>query len=662
MEIVFFWIEEYYGIKQQGYNLGSSNIFEVVKEASRYKIEASRNERFIANFFSGNEKEERVLNISAIVGENGAGKSLTLDWLQETLHTQKEGNSSSFGFIYIFQDSVDGKLYYQSNLIVTVDPELLIFKLPVESTDDFDIVYFSPILNPKPTFTNFSDGSVVNVSTSRMIVDDWESYDVQNRNKIISDPLMPYRIKNTFRHANLLAAHREDLELKSKGVAVAEGAFVGFDFIAKARFGSIREQKPHREEGGADFDNLPLRFISASSVLYKQWISARQKDQERGSLKLKDSQAKREFLIRDFKMALIMHLAFQLEKSNTWFKEIYVIREKEIEKSQSFNECFEHILSCEFDPGLVAKRFKMDSIDFLPPLDIKDLFRDILSNYKTLLESLDKGALPSQVVNDNAVDVSFDQVQNLLGAYSQYMRLVSSLNGQDVIEFMSFESNKGLSAGEKAYLDIFSRLQKAKDIIQERTDKERQQSGSRTIYLLLDEGEIGYHLRWQRNYVSDLLRVSPKIFNVLRGQVSIQIIFTTHSPVSLSDLPDTNVLYATRLMENQIKVFQKPEVQTFASNVHSLLADSFFMEEGAIGEFAKRNLQLLINTLQPEEVIGEKVLDILNASHEELELRISLIGEPFLRDKLLNMLRSKYDVEFQIMALQQRIEELKSRK
>ena len=56
---------------------------------------------------------------------------------------------------------------------------------------------------------------------------------------------------------------------------------------------------------------------------------------------------------------------------------------------------------------------------------------------------------------------------------------------------------------------------------------------------------------------------------------NINILFITHSPFILSDIPKQNVLF----LENG-KPSEKKNMNTFGANITDLLADSFFIEDG----------------------------------------------------------------------------------
>lgn len=108
------------------------------------------------------------------------------------------------------------------------------------------------------------------------------------------------------------------------------------------------------------------------------------------------------------------------------------------------------------------------------------------------------------------------------------------------------------------------------------------------VNVILDEIELYYHPIYQRRFIDFLLENLKKInLRYIRG---INILFSTHSPFILSDIPRSNVL---RLQAGQEASFQ--ENQTFGSNIHDMLSDSFFLDHGLIGAFAEAKINECIN-------------------------------------------------------------------
>lgn len=174
-----------------------------------------------------------------------------------------------------------------------------------------------------------------------------------------------------------------------------------------------------------------------------------------------------------------------------------------------------------------------------------------------------------------------------------------------------------------------------------------------TLFLFLDEADLTYHPEWQRQFVSLLTAVLPGMFSEYyengkkAGCKDIQVIVATHSPLLLSDIPVQSCIF----LKNEDKLEETTEEQreeygliavdnhsvirqTFASNLHDLLNNAFFLNR-TIGEFARRKI-----------IIIAKELKELSQNPQNSEKReecrsyiqtIELIGDPIVRNKLRNL-------------------------
>jgi len=160
------------------------------------------------------------------------------------------------------------------------------------------------------------------------------------------------------------------------------------------------------------------------------------------------------------------------------------------------------------------------------------------------------------------------------------------------------------------------------------------------INLILDEIELYFHPELQRTYIHDIIKAINKVGT--ENILGINITFITHSPFILSDIPESKILFLDK-ESNDIDaktVPQKKNVKTFGANIHSLLSDSFFMDGGLMGEFAKGK----INEIKEfhEKVMKEKKTDenieFYNKNKTKFKQIHLIIGEPFLQKIVKNQL------------------------
>ncbi|MFY4759551.1 AAA family ATPase [Aliarcobacter butzleri] len=175
-------------------------------------------------------------------------------------------------------------------------------------------------------------------------------------------------------------------------------------------------------------------------------------------------------------------------------------------------------------------------------------------------------------------------------------------------------------------------------------------NNSKTLTLIIDEIETSLHPQWQKEFVKLLLN----FVEIIKEKINnIQIILAGHSPFIVSDLPKGNIIFLKDC--KQVSGIEKKE--TFGANIHTLLADSFFVEAGLIGEFAKDKISQILFLLSNK--IGP-----INIPTEQIKPIIEIIGEDFLREKLLKMYNEKFppSKEERIKKLKEELERLENDK
>lgn len=201
--------------------------------------------------------------------------------------------------------------------------------------------------------------------------------------------------------------------------------------------------------------------------------------------------------------------------------------------------------------------------------------------------------------------------------------------------FLHFSSISTLSDGEKKYSEVFTRLFNAIINIDEES-----------IWVLVDEGEVSLHPEWQKKYIEYLTQFFVDNFK----NKKVHLIITTHSPFILSDIPKQNIIFLDKNEDGNCKVVDSlnEKKQTFGANIHTLLSDSFFMEDGLMGEFAKGKIEKIKKFYQvvakyktKKKLHGRmknKLGECFNKKRVEFQNIHSIIGEPFLKTIIGNYL------------------------
>ncbi len=143
------------------------------------------------------------------------------------------------------------------------------------------------------------------------------------------------------------------------------------------------------------------------------------------------------------------------------------------------------------------------------------------------------------------------------------------------------------------------------------------------VNLIFEEIELYFHPEWQRTLIFDLMKAIrsaniPKI-------TSINMIFVTHSPYILSDIPKSNVLF----LKDGRPTYEMQE-NTFGANINSLLKNGFFLPSLPMGEFAYRKINTLFYKLHNRGVNRENI--------NQMYAEIMTVGEPAIRMQLMTLL------------------------
>lgn len=149
------------------------------------------------------------------------------------------------------------------------------------------------------------------------------------------------------------------------------------------------------------------------------------------------------------------------------------------------------------------------------------------------------------------------------------------------------------------------------------------------VNILFDEVEQYFHPDFQRQFVEDLLSYIGKLNpELIRNLSNINILFATHSPFILSDIPVSNTL---RIDDGNVE--EVPTINTFGANIYDLLADNFFMKEGFVGSFAMKKISEALMYIYDEKFEERK--------NENFEKLAKLISDEIISDKLLSLLFEK---------------------
>ena len=385
---------------------------------------------------------------------------------------------------------------------------------------------------------------------------------------------------------------------------------------------------------GKNFKNFYLKNLKLTHLDYSQFINPFTEEKVETSIDILPEEELQGFESEKHKLFFKIYKSFNLLLIFNWdlFKKIVnlnLIRYPMIKYIKiRFNENFDFPFS-----KLSVKDTLYSIIGFYG----EEYDNEKIINYKKTLDNSKKKIIDdfSEILNNKEVEIN-DYIRNLIIKFFDII-IVKDIELVNYFEIYLLGENKKtiiFSNGEKVFFNYCLSL------------------GNKI--LLIDEIDLYLHLKILKNIIN--------IFIDFASAFNIHIIFTTHSPFIISDLPKENIIFLNKDENGKCIVVDglNEKKETFGANIHTLLSDSFFMEDGLIGEFAKSKIDEVIKYLNNED---SKI-----KNDGEAQRIINIIGEPIIKKELQRMLDSKRltkvdkikEIEEEIELLKHRLEVLRN--
>jgi len=672
------------------YIFGSNHVGKTLNFGGKYKYEIlakdkiltlkqlEENDSFIRQFFG-----EDIVNISAIVGKNGIGKTTILRSINHSF------DNRSIKSLYIFNDENE-KIFIKNEL----DFFTLETKLDYENIQsvNFDIskMYYSPVLDYEllETKTSLALASSSNESLYSIYLEQLTKSILLLNDNIIEEvkkvyPDFPYYENVNIRISKLKKGYFQDTYARAN-LGNKERADVAKIYIES----DLDQLKSNNE-----IYDIPKSRVVKDLERYINLIKSKSFNalfDDLWNLEEYKTEFSNDFIhngtdfLKDFEITILSYLLLDGIFPDTPFQGSYDF--SNIISAKSFNERLDELLalfianSNKYVFDEIIRQNKKVRIDDLETLD-KIIDKENISHYSTGgFESSNSIKLLRQhlntfvkvkrfyeylklLVNENKFtlkdgEIKFDfnkhNSDEFVKLTDKYKSLIESLNDLPVnVVIFDFKPEKILSSGEKSILNFFSTIYNQIDFI-----SHREHHKVPYYLLLLDEPELGYHPIWKKKFIQSITKILPVLFKKIsiedkdRQQYicpKIQIIFTTHDPLTLSDIPQSNILYLEydEILKTCIivdsSVYQK---KSFAGNISDLLSDSFFLNNGLIGDFAKEKIQYTIDWILEQRIKkGESNTNFLvnQQEYNYHEKLIKTIDENIIRIKLAEMLEELVD-------------------
>lgn len=646
--------------KPQTLNFGGKYLYSYQSVGKNLIVHRKRNENYISNFFNISESPSNIHLLSAIVGQNGVGKSSFLDVIRgvfvkhiysmphslSTVLVEINGEtkvlSSNFGNIYVQIDLPDDVNYIELERV---------------KKDAYQSIYYSPHLDLKYN-DNFDEVDDYDISLDEFIKRDLDATDKKGTNEngwkfSLHDELL---LRNSMRQ----------IEFLNSNIFKDNSAFRQIFDIPEYESGILH----FRDVEIPDFHNLPMQLRSIIQEIlnkvekeHSEWHIYRDNNLDlKGGLRqaLVNKYLLERFIIKAFLSVVIQ----QMEKGNTWLQEGYIEDPYNMDRFADYSafDVFKYFIQESYLEKGEFKRVIFNHEEILTFFEKLDS----LFSVETNPDNIKKQSIKLDLKDLKEIfDLHKKIITNLLHYYPKLEGLIQKSDYTEGILFFR-PTDRNMSSGENALLNFFSKLY---DFIESNLSSENKSLKDKENYvLLLDEADLGFHPIWKKKYIDAILKAIPHFFNSLDLIPNLQIIITTHDPLTLSDLPINNVafLYKNGDFCSVIPDNDKNKIQkSFGANITDLLAHSFFVEDGLIGDFAKSKIKGVIDWIEKNKNRANNLKD--NADFKkQLEYQkkvINLIDEKIIKIKLAEMITDLVpDEAYYNQVIEKEIEFLRKKK
>ncbi|HCO19977.1 MAG TPA: hypothetical protein DIT47_02475 [Flavobacteriaceae bacterium] len=688
-------------------NFGGHNFysFSINKDLKKIYVTVTQNQSYIPEFWNKN-----IQNISAIVGSNGTGKTNILKAINKSY---KDKTKSIFIYEEVFENNDIKLVIHNRTADFDYDNKKLEgseYEIILTNVENYDLykaesvipLYYSAIYNTSiPDFYSLlplESGSIsknlsniysdtilkqvafLNNPVSKLIKQSFSDFPVYNLFKISLKNLSKRDFTQVYSDSNIgnpekietLKIHLES-DLKEQKFRNPESllrrylSIIGDDnlFDTLQQIWNIPQYKNELTEKShivhdssnfiKNFEIIILSFLTLNDTFIITGSNGRFDFN-----KILGSSNFEEFLDNFLKKYIISQ------------DKIFESNESDIKLGNS-NELIK-IISSAYERITQVNGINTSMLRDKMLRDIEGL-HNILDFYKLINElETDEESTSLVFFIDNGDIVERSEL--FFDLYSKTVNYFSNIPGINP-DFLDVRTDINLSYGETCLLNLYSTIFNF-TVSNDHTRK-------RENYLvILDEADLGYHPMWKRKFVDTLNNTLPIIFEELTPMIfegnswfpnplysipNIQIIFTTHDPLSLSDIPNNNVIYLKR-NNGFTKVLEFDDIQrptkTFGANISDLIADSFFVTDGLIGDFVKEKIEDTIEWINVNVILENRQTETFDQEliyHKKL---ISIIDEPIIKLKLSEMISELEDsVVFQkeiiakeIKSLQQKYDRL----
>ncbi len=542
------------------------------------------------------------IKINCIVGKNGAGKTLLMEYLQDVLadsfiNNNRVKNKQQYLLLYKYKNS--GQIYeyncFNSSICIVSDDykeEICVKK--IDRLEELAVVYYNNIFNDIQKFKNdfdydFDKSNIYNIGNDCLLEHDCSLIRKLKNDYVEIDKLNIFRNSERKRKLYFLLNQKiyADIKKREKLKRLTRETII---ISNSDYFSSYLEDKSNKYTDHSTFkesfnylNDKCSRSIDGKYYTFL-WKIARElwaiilyvlirniiDEETYGKLMLVD------VVLKDNPLSFIVTNLNRLSSFG-----FYTFYRKNVEKI---------VVLCErLFNNLNDYKNSYNLYQLMIPINNalnKDKIFDLFSNYI--------------------------EIQELLG-YN---------------EFLKFSFSPRFSSGESSLVSLFSRLNYILN--------DKKLCENENVLLLVDEGEMGFHPEWSKDYINTFLEyIKILLDNYKNNKIkNIHIIFATNLPMLLSDILPQDVIY----LKDKDIVYNECKT-AFGANILDLYSEPFFIDSGLIGSFAQEKINNILGFINSIKEDFNKYKNNVN----EYNFIIDNIGDPVVKTYLKSLFNNKLE-------------------
>lgn len=541
MELVYLWVEEYKNIEKQGFSFSSK--FTCFYNESHKELTLNKNDDNLDSFFGQN------INVTALVGRNGSGKSSIFELISSLILNNEIENKISFSIfdgtkIICFTNITNLSLKNHLHTIENLDH--------ISNYDLFSVYYSS-------NFTNGSLNSILELFTTPFFRTHLQTDSSYESHGYKNDHLKVQSLLNLlFNSSRVLDFHPTSSAYRNQHSFTIKEQQENYEI---SKIVIILQFLKHF---GKDY--LPVNVHEDDDIIINIQHN-----------KYTSKVHKKLFIDKVNDLIQLETEFYDEDIEKTYYK---AVNQTEYTKTQAKLISFLNARISDLEEYGSFSLSVIDSITFI------DLYIDLYRFNRNLLDSL--------------FDFKF----------------------------------KNLSSGEENLILMFALIERGISSFVDHPLTNNQYN----FILMFDEIENNFNPNWQKQLFYRIIKFLTIITNHWKTEYSKEINFSillaSHSPFIVSDLPKEQIIFLENGKQKTLTI------DTFGANIHTLLAHKIFMGDSLMGQYAKEKINTIIknlnnNTYNPSPIEKKQVLYTIN-----------MIGEEFLKTKLLDMFYKKFNDDF----------------